>query len=89
MVAVHLGRTVMTGVAAEMVFSVLETDREEWPGFGPFGTGSPPAAVPLDHGAALVVAGDVPAPAATLAVPPMLMLRGEVMRRQGVSAARR
>src|SRR5438105_14175465 len=85
MLTVHLGRTVMTGVAVEMLFSVLETGSDgDWPGIGPFGTGSPPAAVPLEHGHSLVVLGGL-APAA-LGAPPTVVLRGRAARRLGVSA---
>jgi hypothetical protein len=87
MLTVHLGRTVMTGVAVEMLFSVLEPGSDgDWPGIGPFGTGSPPAAVPLDHGRSLVVLGVLPVPAALVA-PPMVQLRGRAARRLGISAS--
>ncbi|HEX6492278.1 MAG TPA: hypothetical protein VF112_02135 [Candidatus Dormibacteraeota bacterium] len=76
----------MTGVAVEMLFSVLETGSDgDWPGIGPFGTGSAPAAVPLDHGRSLVVLGG-PVPAAASAAPPTVDLRGAAALRQGVSA---
>jgi len=78
----------MTGVAVEMLFSVLETGSDgDWPGIGPFGTGSPPAAVPLEHGHSLVVLGGL-RPAA-LGAPPMVVLRGRAARRLGVSATPR
>lgn len=74
----------MTGVAVEMLFSVLETGSDgDWPGIGPFGTGSPPAAVPLDHGRSLVVVGG---PLVTATAPPVVHLRGAATWRQGVSA---
>jgi hypothetical protein len=87
MVTIHLGRAVMTGVAVEMLFSVLETgDELEWPGIGPFGTGSPPAAVPLDHGSSVVVTTAHPGATAALGMPAMVHLRGHAARRLGVSA---
>jgi hypothetical protein len=90
MLTVDLGRAVMTGVAVEMLFSVLETGRDgEWPGIGPFGTGSPPAAVPLDHGHSLVLTTGYPDPATVLGVPPTVHLRGQAARRTGVSATPR
>jgi len=79
----------MTGVAGEMFFSVLETGSDgDWPGIGPFGTGSPPAAPPLDHGQSLVVLGGIPVPA-TFGAPPMAFLRGRAARRIGISATPR
>jgi hypothetical protein len=84
MLTVQLGRTVMTGVAVEMLFSVLETGSDgDWPGIGPFGTGSPPAAVPLDHGRSLVVLGG---PVVSAAAPPVVHLRGHAARGLGLSA---
>jgi hypothetical protein len=84
MLTVQLGRTVMTGVAVEMFFSVLETGSDgDWPGIGPFGTGSPPAAVPLDHGHSLVVLGG---PEVAIAVPSVVHLRGHAARGLGISA---
>ena len=80
----------MTGVAVEMLFSVLETGNDgEWPGIGPFGTGSPPAAVPLDHGSSLVVTTGYPERTLGLGVAPMVHLSGQAARRTGVSATPR
>ena len=74
----------MTGVAVEMLFSVLETGSDgDWPGIGPFGTGSPPAAVPLDHGRSLVVLGGPVVPGIA---PPVVHLRGHAARGLGISA---
>jgi hypothetical protein len=87
MVPVQIGRTVMTGVAVEMLFSVLETGSDgDWPGIGPFGTGSPPAAVPLDHGHSLVVLGG---PVVAASASPAVHLRGQAAWRTGVSATPR
>ena len=80
----------MTGVAVELLFSVLEDGPEGvWPRIGPLGTGCRPPVVPLDHGCSLVVAGDSPLlPAAVLApAAPAIPLLGRPVRRViGVSA---
>jgi hypothetical protein len=80
----------MTGVAVEMLFSVLEDGPEgAWPRVGPLGTGCRPPTLPLEHGCSLVVAGDSPLlPAAALApaAPAILLLGRPVRRVMGVSA---
>lgn len=83
----------MTGVAVDMLFSVLEDDPDRaWPRIGPLGTGCRPPALPLEHGCSLVLAGELTRlPVAVhSAAAPMLMLRGWPLRdRTGVSAGPR
>jgi hypothetical protein len=83
----------MTGVVAEMLFSVLEDDPDRaGPWIGPLGTGCRPPAVPVEHGCSLVVAGEPPLLPAALHSPTAfaVVLRGQAVRRvTGVSASPR
>jgi hypothetical protein len=88
MLTVHFGRAVMTGVAVESVFSVVEAGPDGgWPAVGALGTGCRPTAVPLEHGRSLVVLG---MPGGLGRRLPSVSLRGRAMHaRAEVSATPR